>query len=71
MPDPTTPNDADQHPLAPENETPHEAAENETEAVNVRSGVEIGPMRYVLMIGIVLAIAAFVAAYFFGIAPRG
>jgi hypothetical protein len=66
MPDPTHPNDPDQHPLAPENETPHERAENETEAVDVRAGVEVGPMRYVLWIGLALAIGGILAAYFFG-----
>lgn len=58
------------HPLAPEVETPHEQRENRTEAVKVRSGIEIGAMRWVLGIGIVLAILAFVIAYFGGYLPH-
>jgi hypothetical protein len=56
--------DPETHPLAPEIETSEERAENTTEAVNLRGSVEIGPMRYVLGIGLLLAIAAMAAAYF-------
>jgi hypothetical protein len=56
----------DTHPLAPEVETPEERAENSTEAVNVRAGVEIGAMRYVLWIGLALAVVVMAAAYFLG-----
>lgn len=65
MPDPT-----DQHPLAPDHETAEERRENTTQAVNVRAGVEVGPMRYVLGIGIILAVVAFVAAFLYGRMPH-
>ncbi|MFN7400399.1 MAG: hypothetical protein ACK5SX_15380, partial [Sandaracinobacter sp.] len=48
---------------------PLERRENQTDAVNLRSAVEIGPMRYVLGIGLALAVLAFVAACLFGYLP--
>jgi hypothetical protein len=60
------------HPLAPEPGTREEGighTDNETEAVDVRAGVELGAMRYVLGIGIVLAILFMIAAYLFGYLP--
>jgi hypothetical protein len=57
------------HPLAPEQETAEERIENETGAVDLRSAVEIGAMRYVLGIGLAVAILAMIAAYLFGYLP--
>ncbi|WP_199555874.1 hypothetical protein [Sandaracinobacteroides hominis] len=60
---------SDIHPLAPDVETPQEALENTTQAVKVRGAVEIGAMRWVLGIGIALAVLAFAAAYLLGYLP--
>jgi hypothetical protein len=68
-PTPLMPNPDGTHPLAPDVETAHEVAENQTKAVDVRSGVEIGAMRYVLWIGLALAILGMVAAYVLGYLP--
>lgn len=60
------------HPLAPSPGTPQEgpgATENDPAAVNMRSGVQLGTMRYVLAFGLGLAIVAMVAAYMFGYLP--
>jgi hypothetical protein len=57
------------HPLAPDVETAEERRENETGAVNLRSAVEIGAMRFLLGIGVALAILAMIAAYLFGYLP--
>jgi hypothetical protein len=38
--------------------------------VKLRAGIEIGAMRWVLGIGLLLAVAAFVLAYFLGYLPR-
>lgn len=60
----TNPNDA--HPLAPAPDTPEEGpaeTSNERETVDVRAGVEIGAMRYVLGAGIVLGLLAIVVAF--------
>ena len=57
----------DTHPLAPHPATEEEGAldtDNSTQSVNVRAGIEVGAMRYVLWIGLFLAIVAFVVAYF-------
>lgn len=60
------------HPLAPEpgsNQEGPGTTQNDPASVNARAGVELGAMRYVLGIGLVLAILAFVAAYLFGYLP--
>ena len=57
------------HPLAPDIETAEERRENQTDAVNVRSAVEIGPMRWVLWIGLALAVLGMIVAYLFGYLP--
>ena len=58
------------HPLAPEAETPHEAKENRTQSVRLRSAIEIGSMRWVLGIGMLFAVVAFAAAYLLGYVPH-
>lgn len=63
------PNPDGTHPLAPEVESRHEVVENQAEAVEVRSGVEIGAMRYVLWLGLALAVIGMVAAYLLGYLP--
>lgn len=49
------------HPLAPEPGTSEEgigSTDNDVQTVNVRAGVQLGAMRYVLLIGLIVAIAA-------------
>lgn len=61
------------HPLAPEPGTKQEGVgktENDPASVDVRSGVEVGAVRYVLWIGLALAILFMVVAYFFGYLPQ-
>lgn len=59
----------DTHPLAPHPNTGEEGplpVDNSTESVNLRSGVEVGAMRYVLVIGMILAAAAMLLAWWLG-----
>lgn len=60
------------HPLAPEPGTQQEGVghtDNDPASVNVRAGVELGAIRYVLWIGLALAILFMIAAYLFGYLP--
>lgn len=57
------------HPLAPKPDSLEEGVghtDNEPESVRVRGGIELGAMRYVLVIGVVLAILALFAAWLMG-----
>lgn len=60
------------HPLAPEPGSPQEgigATDNDPTSVDVRAGVEVGAVRYVLWIGLALAILAMIGAWLFGHLP--
>jgi hypothetical protein len=57
---PNAPRQADEGPLP---------VDNSDTAVRARAGVEVGAMRYVLWIGLALAILLMVAAYFLGYLP--
>jgi hypothetical protein len=60
------------HPLAPEPGTREEgvgATDNDPETVRVRAGVELGAIRYVLWIGLALAILFMIGSYLFGYLP--
>lgn len=48
--------DTDQHPLAPD-EGPNHAEHNDRTAVRVRGGVTTGAMRWVLGVGLLMAVA--------------
>lgn len=57
------------HPLAPHPGTEEEGplpVDNSRESVRLRSGIEVGAMRYVLVIGIILAVAAMFLAWWMG-----
>ena len=57
------------HPLAPHPGTGEEGplpVDNSTRSVNLRAGVEVGAMRYVLVIGLILAVAAMLLAWWLG-----
>jgi hypothetical protein len=66
---PLAPNPDGTHPLAPEVESRHEVAENQAEAVELRAGVEVGAMRWVLGLGLLLAILVMLLAYLLGYLP--
>jgi hypothetical protein len=60
------------HPLAPEPGSKQEGigeTDNDPTTVDVRAGVEVGAVRYVLWIGLVLAVLGMIAAYLFGYLP--
>lgn len=60
------------HPLAPEPGTSEEGVghtDNDPTSVDVRAGIEVGAMRYVLAIGLALAVLFMAAAYLFGYLP--
>jgi len=60
------------HPNAPHPGTSEEGplpTENSSSSVNVRAGVEVGAIRYVLFFGLILAILAMIGAYVFGYLP--
>ncbi len=68
----TDPKDA--HPLAPKPGTKQEGpgeTHNDPTTVEVRSGVELGAMRYVLIIGLIVGVAAVLIALFGGLAASG
>ncbi|PZU49392.1 MAG: hypothetical protein DI568_05955 [Sphingomonas sp.] len=60
------------HPLAPHPGTAEEGpgeTDNDPESVRLRSGIEVGAMRYVLGFGLVVALLALIAAWLFGYLP--
>lgn len=60
------------HPLAPEPGSHQEGigqTDNDQTSVDVRAGVEVGAIRYVLWIGLALAVLGMIAAYLFGYLP--
>jgi hypothetical protein len=60
------------HPLAPEPGSHAEGighTDNDPKSVDMRAGVEVGAIRYVLGIGLAFAILAMIAAYLFGYLP--
>ncbi len=57
------------HPLAPRPDSSEEGighTDNDPESVRVRGGIELGAMRYVLVIGTIIAIVALLAAWLMG-----
>ena len=60
------------HPLAPKPGSSEEGighTDNDPESVNLRSGVELGAMRYVLGLGLLFAILALLVGGFLGYFP--
>ncbi|MCG2840193.1 hypothetical protein L6Q21_04255 [Sandaracinobacter sp. RS1-74] len=60
------------HPLAPKPGTEEEGVghtDNDPQSVRVRGGIELGAMRYVLAIGLLLAVVALAGAWLLGHVP--